>query len=99
MTKVLENPDSLTEEEIHAEIRQGVISLKINPVVCGTAFKNKGIQPFLDAVVRWMPSPLDRGTIKGTNMRTDEEMSLEPETTLHWLLLHLKSCPTLMSED
>jgi len=79
MTKVLENPASLTEEEIHAVIRKGVISLKINPVLCGTAFKNKGIQPLLDAAVRWLPSPLDRGTIKGINCETNEPLELAPQ--------------------
>ena len=78
MTKVLENPASLTEDEIHAVIRKGVVSNKINPVVCGTAFKNKGIQPLLDAVVRWMPSPLDRGQIKGISTRTGEPIELSP---------------------
>ncbi len=78
MMKVLENPASLTEDEIHAAIRRGVISNKINPVLCGTAFKNKGIQPLLDAVVRWMPSPLDRGTIKGINIKTGEPLELSP---------------------
>ncbi len=79
LTKVLEDPDSLTPEEIHAVIRKGVISLKINPVLCGTAFKNKGIQPLLDAVVSWMPSPLDRGEIKGINVDTGEPMTLKPD--------------------
>jgi elongation factor G len=78
MMKVLENPASLTEDEIHAAIRRGVISNKINPVLCGTAFKNKGIQPLLDAVVRWMPSPLDRGTIKGINIKTGDPLELTP---------------------
>ncbi|NGX52126.1 MAG: Elongation factor G [Candidatus Anoxychlamydiales bacterium] len=78
MIKVLENPDSLTEDEIHAVLRKGVIENKINPVLCGTAFKNKGVQQILDAVVRWMPSPLDRGEIKGVNLNTDKEMSIKP---------------------
>ncbi len=78
MTKVLENPALLTEDEIHAVIRKGVITNKFNPVLCGTAFKNKGVQPLLDAVVRWMPSPLDRGTIKGVNADTGEPMELKP---------------------
>jgi elongation factor G len=79
MMKVLDNPAALTEDEIHAAIRKGVISNKINPVLCGTAFKNKGIQPLLDAVVNWMPSPLDRGTIKGINITTNEPMELAPD--------------------
>src|SRR5579862_6692284 len=78
MTKVLENPDSITEDEIHAVMRKGVCTNKINPVLCGTAFKNKGVQPLLDAVVNWMPSPLDRGTIKGINISTGEPMELQP---------------------
>ncbi len=78
MMKVLENPDSLTEDEIHAVMRQGVISNKFNPVLCGTAFKNKGVQQILDAVVRWMPSPLDRGLIKGHKLDSDEEIELKP---------------------
>ncbi len=78
MMKVLEAPDTLTEDEIHAVIRQGVCTNKINPVLCGTAFKNKGIQPLLDAITRWMPSPLDRGTIKGLDVESDEELTLEP---------------------
>ena len=78
MMKVLENPAALTEDEIHAVIRKGVVTNKINPVLCGTAFKNKGVQPLLDAVVRWMPSPLDRGTIKGVNADNGEPMELKP---------------------
>jgi elongation factor G len=78
MTKVLEAPDTLTEDEIHAVIRKGVIENKINPVLCGSAFKNKGVQQLLNAVVHWMPSPLDRGTLKGTNIDTEEPITVEP---------------------
>ncbi|MFY9715253.1 MAG: elongation factor G, partial [Candidatus Rhabdochlamydia sp.] len=79
MTKVLENPDSLTENEIHVAIRKAVCQNRLNPVLCGTAFKNKGVQPLLDAIVNWMPSPIDRGLIKGINSITDEQMTLEPK--------------------
>lgn len=78
MTKVLENPDALTPEEIHAIIRKGVCANKFNPVLCGSAFKNKGVQQLLDAVVNWMPSPLDRGKIKAHDLDTDQEILLEP---------------------
>ena len=78
ITKVLENPEALTEEEIHAAIRKGVCSNKINPVVCGSAFKNKGVQPLLDAITRWMPSPIDRGEIKALAMDSEEEIVLQP---------------------
>ncbi|NGX37628.1 MAG: Elongation factor G [Chlamydiae bacterium] len=79
MMKVLDAPDSLTEDEIHAVIRKGVITNKINPVLCGTAFKNKGVQPLLDAITHWMPSPADRGMIKGFDANSDEPMELEPK--------------------
>lgn len=78
MMKVLEAPDTLTVDEIHAAIRKGVCTNKINPVLCGSAFKNKGVQPLLDCITRWMPSPLDRGTIKGIDIDSDKELSLEP---------------------
>jgi len=79
MGKVLEDPDSLTEDEINAAIRKGVCSNKFNPVLCGSAFKNKGVQQLLDAVVAWMPSPLDRGAVKAHDMNTEEEIFLQPD--------------------
>ncbi|MCE5316193.1 MAG: elongation factor G [Parachlamydia sp.] len=78
MTKVLENQDSLTADEIHAAIRKGVCTNKLNPVLCGSAFKNKGVQQLLDAVVHWMPSPLDRGAIKAHDLNNDQEIMLAP---------------------
>ena len=78
MIKVLENPDSLSEDEIHAVLRKGVIAMKINPVLCGTAFKNKGVQQILDAIVRWMPSPLDRGMIKGHKIDSEDLLEIIP---------------------
>ncbi len=78
MHKVLEAPDTLTPDEIHAVIRKGVCENKFNPVLCGSAFKNKGVQQLLDAVVRWMPSPLDRGAIKAIDLKTDQEIMLQP---------------------
>jgi elongation factor G len=78
MTKVLEDPDSLTPQEIHAVIRKGVCTNKFNPVLCGSAFKNKGVQQLLDAVVNWMPSPIDRGEIKAHDLTTGEDIILHP---------------------
>ncbi len=78
MTKVLEDPDSITVEEIHQIMRKGVIENRINPVLCGTAFKNKGVQQILDAIVAWMPSPLDRGMIKGHKIDSDEDLQITP---------------------
>ena len=78
MQKVLENPESLSDEEIHAAIRKGVCANKINPVLCGSAFKNKGVQQLLDAVVAWMPSPIDRGVIKAHDLDSGEEIFIIP---------------------
>ncbi len=63
-----------TEEQIIAGIRRATIANNLNPVVCGTAFKNKGVQPMLDAVVRYLPSPLDIGAIKGHSVKDLEEL-------------------------
>lgn len=90
MTKVLENPESLTPAEINAAIRKGVCGNKFNPVLCGSAFKNKGIQQLLDAVVNWMPSPLDRGRIKAHDLTTGEEILLEPEDNAPFAALAFK---------
>jgi elongation factor G len=79
MSKVLEDPDAITQEEIHAALRKGVCSNKLNPVLCGSAFKNKGVQQLLDAVCSWMPSPLDRGDIKAHDVDSDEEFFLKPD--------------------
>jgi len=79
MTKVLENPDSLTPDEINRVIRKGVCENKLHPVLCGTALKNKGVQQLLDAVVAWMPSPLDRGAIKAHDFESHDEVLLQPK--------------------
>ncbi|ADG81179.1 translation elongation factor G [Thermincola ferriacetica] len=72
MMKYLEG-EELTVEEIKKGIRKGCIAVKLIPVLCGSAFKNKGVQPLLDAVVDYLPSPLDIPAIKGTNPETGEE--------------------------
>ncbi len=90
MTKVLEDPDSLTVEEIHAAIRKGVCGNKFTPVLCGSAFKNKGVQQLLDAVVNWMPSPLDRGQIKAHDLKTDKDILLEPDDSAPFAALAFK---------
>ena len=65
-------------EEIKRAIRKGTITNKINPVVCGTSYRNKGIQKLLDAIVDYMPSPLDVGETKGITVRTEEPISRKP---------------------
>ena len=79
MTKVLDAPDSLTADEINAVIRKGVCGNKFNPVLCGSAFKNKGVQQLLDAVINWMPSPLDRGAVKAHILDSEEDQLIQPD--------------------
>ena len=70
--------EEITEEEIKKAIRIATISGVIVPVLCGTAFKNKGIQPLLDAIVAYMPSPLDVGSVKGIDPKTEAPMERQP---------------------
>jgi elongation factor G len=79
MMKVLDNSDEIPEEEVHAKLRFAVCKNKLNPVFCGTAFKNKGVQQLLDAVIRYMPCPLDRGNLKAFNVKNDEPMTVIPD--------------------
>ena len=78
MEKYFEDPDSLTRDEIIAAIRKGTISMQIVPACCGSSFKNKGVQFLLDNVMRYLPSPLDKGAVKGTNPRTGNEVVRKP---------------------
>ena len=78
MEKYFEDPDSLTRDEIIAAIRKGTISMQIVPACCGSSFKNKGVQFLLDAVMRYLPSPLDKGSVTGTHPRTGEEITRKP---------------------
>lgn len=81
MEKYFEDPDSLTKEEIIAALRKGTIEMQIVPATCGSSFKNKGVQFLLDAVVRYLPSPLDVGAVKGTDPDTGNEVVREPKDT------------------
>ncbi|TDT15321.1 translation elongation factor 2 (EF-2/EF-G) [Ilumatobacter fluminis] len=67
--------EEITEDEIKAAIRKGTLEHSFVPILCGSAFKNKGVQPMLDAVIDYLPGPLDVPPIKGTNMRGDEEIT------------------------
>jgi len=71
MMKYLEG-EEITEEEIKKAIRKGTINLAINPVLCGSAYKNKGVQPLLDAIIDYMPSPLDIPPMKGIDPKNEE---------------------------
>src|ERR1700722_1120372 len=73
MEKFFDDPNSITEDEINNVLRQGTINMTITPVLCGASFKNKGIQPMLDAVMAYLPSPMDLPPVKGINPDTDVE--------------------------
>ena len=72
------NGQSLTEEEVRRVVRAGAIALKITPVLCGSAFKNKGVQQLLDGVVDFLPSPVDVPPVKGIDPNTDKEVERKP---------------------
>ena len=72
MEKFFDDPDSITEDEIIAALRKATIDMAIVPITCGSSFKNKGVQFLLDAVMRYLPSPLDKGEVTGTNPNTNE---------------------------
>src|SRR5574344_128202 len=73
MEKFFDNPDTITREELIAALRKATIEMAIVPICYGSSFKNKGVQFLLDAVMRFLPSPLDKGTIVGKNPNTDKE--------------------------
>ncbi|MBQ4206066.1 MAG: elongation factor G [Bacteroidales bacterium] len=73
LEKFMVDPESITEEEIIAELRKATLEMRICPVMCGASFKNKGVQPLLDGVVRYLPSPLDIDHVTGINPKTEKE--------------------------
>jgi len=79
MEKYFEDPNSITEDEILNALRQATISMKIVPMLCGSSFKNKGVQTMLDYVMSLLPSPMDQEAITGTNPDTGEEVSRKPD--------------------
>jgi len=79
LEKFMEDEDSITEDEIHTALRAAVTDMAIIPMICGSSFKNKGVQFLLDAVCRYLPSPLDRENIYGTDPETGLEISRKPD--------------------
>jgi len=75
LEKFFEDPNTITEDEMHAAIRKATIDLSIIPMMCGSSFKNKGVQTALDAVVRYLPGPLDIDAVKGINPDNGEELT------------------------
>ncbi len=78
MEKYFDDPNSITEEEIIAAIRKGTLAMQCTPMLCGSSFKNKGVQTLLDYVCAFLPSPLDTPNIVGTNPTTGEEEDRKP---------------------
>ena len=90
LEKYMEDEDSITEDEVHAALRAAVMDMSIIPMICGSAFKNKGVQFLLDAVCRYLPSPLDKNAIVGKNPDTDEEESRKPDVNEPFAALAFK---------
>ncbi|MDX1478610.1 MAG: elongation factor G [Saprospiraceae bacterium] len=78
MEKYFEDPESISPDEIRAAIRAAVIDMSIVPMMCGSAFKNKGVQALLDAACAFLPSPLDKESIEGIDPRTEEMVTRKP---------------------
>ena len=74
MEKYFDDPSTITEEEIHTAIRKGTLAMQINPMTCGSSFKNKGVQTLLDAVCAYLPSPEDTEAIEGTGPSVPEKV-------------------------
>jgi elongation factor G len=79
MEKFFEDPNSISEKEILTALRKATIDMKIVPMVCGSSFKNKGVQTMLDYVMELLPSPLDKDNIVGTNPDTGGEVTIKPD--------------------
>ena len=77
--RFLDDNDSITEEEILTAVRKSAILGVAIPVICGSAFKNKGVQSLLNSIISFLPSPVDKGTITGTDPRNDEEITRDPD--------------------
>ena len=90
LEKYMEDENSITEEEVHKALRAAVMDMAIIPMVCGSSFKNKGVQFMLDAVCRYLPSPLDKEAIEGTSPDTNEPVFRKPSVTEPFAALAFK---------
>ncbi|MDA9849797.1 elongation factor G [Flavobacteriaceae bacterium] len=90
LEKFMEDEDSITEDEVHAALRAAVMDMSIIPMICGSAFKNKGVQFLLDAVCRYLPSPTDKDAIIGIDPKTDLETSRKPSVNEPFAALAFK---------
>jgi elongation factor G len=90
LEKFMEDEDSITEDEVHAALRAAVMDMSIIPMICGSAFKNKGVQFLLDAVCRYLPSPIDKEAIIGVNPNNGEEIARKPDVAEPFAALAFK---------
>jgi len=90
MEKFFDNPDSISEDEIHEAVRKATVDLSIVPMMCGSSFKNKGVQTALDGVCRYLPSPIDIPDTIGTNPDTGEEETRKPDPKAPFAALAFK---------
>ena len=81
LEKFFDDPDSISEDEVHDALRKATQDMSIIPMICGSAFKNKGVQFLLDAVCRYLPSPLDKEAIIGTDPKTDLDIERKPSVS------------------
>src|SRR5215475_2573214 len=88
--KFFEDPNSITEAEILTALRKAVIDMKVVPMVCGSSFKNKGVQTMLDYVMELLPSPMDKDVIVGTDPDTNEEVEIRPDEKEPFVALAFK---------
>ena len=90
LEKFFEDPDSISPDEIHEALRAATQDMSIIPMICGSSFKNKGVQFLLDAVCRYLPSPEDKEAIIGTNPDTELEISRKPDASEPFAALAFK---------
>ncbi|MDA9127555.1 elongation factor G [Flavobacteriaceae bacterium] len=90
LEKYMEDENSITEDEVHAALRAAVMDMSIIPMICGSAFKNKGVQFLLDAVCRYLPSPVDKEGIVGMNPDTEKEEVRKPDVNEPFAALAFK---------
>jgi elongation factor G len=90
LEKFFDDPDSISADEIRAAIRAAVIDMSITPMMCGSAFKNKGVQAVLDAVCAYLPSPVDVEAVEGFNPKTDEPAIRKPDASQPFAALAFK---------
>ena len=90
MEKYFDDPDSITMEEMEETIRKATLERKIEPVLCGSSFKNKGVQRLIDAIVKYLPSPLDMPAIEGVNPKSEEKETRKADVSEPFAALAFK---------